>query len=142
MQPGSKKYLTQWMVGLFDRSMTHSGIQADNRKKHDIWRNKFLFCAVMAGEFLWHEAPWLNLLTAIQVSSRSSQSCTFQLSAQSSSSTKAFHGNGLSYLSQHSCSLLVLRFISGASGYISGETGRDLRRATCLSGICPPTRVT
>ena len=29
MQPGSKKYLTQWI--------------------HDIWRNKFLFCAVMAG---------------------------------------------------------------------------------------------
>lgn len=29
MQPGSKKYFTQWI--------------------HDIWRNKFLFCAVMAG---------------------------------------------------------------------------------------------
>ena len=31
MQPGSAKYLTQWM--------------------HDVWRNKFLFCAVMAGEY-------------------------------------------------------------------------------------------
>ena len=30
MQPGSKKYFTQWM--------------------HDVWRNKFLFCAVMAGK--------------------------------------------------------------------------------------------
>ena len=122
MQPDSNRYFTQWM--------------------HDVWRNKFLFWAVIAGFVTIFPTLY------IPVSHASMQFRTPTNTARSSittfSSIPASHGNGASSLSKQRFSSLEQRPGNGASESSSGVVPRRimslrmiLRRKHLESSLAP-----
>lgn len=127
MQPGSKLYLTQWM--------------------HDIWRNKFLFCAVMAGIVTLFPILYIPVLNTVVFKHRgiSWVSQIIQVQRQTVVLT-SFSRNGPLSSSPRSSSLVGARATNSASESTSdaGQRRRvmlvlEILKRECLHDITPPT---
>ena len=126
MQPHSKKYLTQWI--------------------HDIWRNPFLFWAIVAGFvtiFPVLYIPKLNTVVFKHAGISWVSSSTHK--PQQTSLTK--HRSGPLYSSLQACSLQELRLGNGSSAHISDVKRRrrvkrlEMLSRACLQDTCPWTLV-